>query len=60
MKQLDPKERRWVRQHIGESVGKGEFYKPITLMVARRWLQDRTWNALDTFEWVDNFITLVS
>ena len=58
--ELEPKERRWVRQHTAKSEGKGGFYKPITLMVARRWLQDRSWDAYDTYEWVDRFIDLVS
>jgi hypothetical protein len=58
--ELEPKERRWVRQHTAKSEGKGGFYKPITLMVARRWLQDRSWDANDTYQWIDSFIELVS
>jgi len=58
--ELEPKERRWVRQHTAKSEGKGGFYKPITLMVARRWLQDRSWDAYDTYQWIDRFIELVS
>jgi hypothetical protein len=57
--ELEPKERRWVRQHTAKSEGKGGFYKPITLMMARRWLQDRSWDAHDTYEWIDGFIQLV-
>lgn len=58
--QLEPKERRWIKQYIGNPEEKGRIYRPITLMVAKRWLQDRDWNAHDAYAWIDSYINLVS
>lgn len=56
---LEPKEKRWVILHT-EPEGKCEFYKPLTLMIGRRWLQHRSWNAYNTYLWIQKFIELVS
>ncbi|TEY84229.1 hypothetical protein BOTCAL_0018g00060 [Botryotinia calthae] len=57
--QLEPKERRWVNVNtILEE--KADFYRPITLMVAKKWLQDtsRTWNAYNSYEWVNKLVDI--
>jgi hypothetical protein len=56
---LQPRERRWVRDHIPPAEDKGGVFKPITLMVARRWLRDRTWWANEAYMWVHKYIELV-
>ncbi|KAH8692976.1 hypothetical protein BGW36DRAFT_362518 [Talaromyces proteolyticus] len=58
LKTLEPREKRWVRKHTAKSEGKAGFYKPITLMLARRWLQSRGWNPYAIYEWIDRFIEL--
>ncbi|TGO12725.1 hypothetical protein BTUL_0083g00280 [Botrytis tulipae] len=57
--QLGPRERRWVKTHT-KSEGKVDFYWPITLMIAKRWLWDssRTWSPYDSYLWVDKFIDI--
>ena len=57
---LEPKERRWAKQHTTDSEGKAGFFKPITLMMCRRWLQDRDWDPYGSFSWIDRFIKIVS
>ena len=57
---LEPKERRWAKQHTADSEGKAGFFKPFTLMMCRRWLQDRTWDPYSSFDWIDKFIKMVS
>ncbi|EXJ54057.1 hypothetical protein A1O7_09394 [Cladophialophora yegresii CBS 114405] len=56
---LQPRERRWVRNHTASTEGKGGVFKPITLMVARRWLRDRTWWASSAFMWIHKYLLLV-
>ena len=58
--ELEPKERRWVRQHTMETEGIAGFYKPITLMVGKEWLLNRNWDARDAYEWINSFISMVS
>ncbi|OQU96187.1 hypothetical protein CLAIMM_02300 [Cladophialophora immunda] len=55
---LQPKERRWVRVHTADSEGKAGIYKPITLMVARRWLRDRSWDVYPAYNWIHKYIAL--
>ncbi|KAF7952403.1 uncharacterized protein EAE97_001900 [Botrytis byssoidea] len=52
IEQLGPRESRWVKDHT-KSEGKVNFYWPITLMIAKRWLWDssRTWSPYDSYEW---------
>ncbi|EXJ79463.1 hypothetical protein A1O3_08965 [Capronia epimyces CBS 606.96] len=57
---LEPRERRWIRQYASRADGRGGFYRPMTIMVARHWLQDSAWRARQSFSWVDRFIALVS
>lgn len=56
---LEPKERRWVEVHTGTEAGMAGFYKPITLMMSRRWLQGRDWNAHDIYQWIQRYVALV-
>ena len=58
--QLEPKERRWVKQHTADSEGKAGFFKPFTLMMCKRWLQDRMWDPYSSFRWIDRFMQTVS
>ncbi|KAF7889590.1 uncharacterized protein EAF02_002005 [Botrytis sinoallii] len=57
--QLEPRERRWVKQHTRakENV---DFYRPITLMVAKKWLRDpsRTCSPYHAYKWVDSFLDI--
>ncbi|KAF7954533.1 hypothetical protein EAE96_005653 [Botrytis aclada] len=57
--QLGPRERRWVKEHT-RSEEKADFYRPITLMVAKKWLRDpsRTCNPYQAYKWVDSFVDM--
>ncbi|KIW87027.1 uncharacterized protein Z519_12324 [Cladophialophora bantiana CBS 173.52] len=57
---LQPKERRWVRVHTAESEGKAGIYKPISLMVARHWLRDRSWKVFPAYYWIRKYIDLAA
>ncbi|TGO42349.1 hypothetical protein BHYA_0009g00280 [Botrytis hyacinthi] len=57
--QLEPRERRWVKEHT-RAEEKADFYRPITLMVAKKWLRDpsRTCNPYQAYKWVDSFVDM--
>ena len=57
---LQPKERRWVQKHTAETEGKGGIFRPMALMVARRWLRENTWGAYEAYIWIKKYIALVS
>ncbi|KIX97484.1 uncharacterized protein Z520_06936 [Fonsecaea multimorphosa CBS 102226] len=55
---LQPKERRWVKFYTADSEGKAGIYKPITLMVARHWLRDRSWEVYAAYNWIRKYVDL--
>ncbi|THV52033.1 hypothetical protein BGAL_0091g00180 [Botrytis galanthina] len=58
--QLEPRERRWVKEHT-RSEENADFYRPITLMVAKKWLRDssRTCNPYQAYKWVNSFVDMI-
>jgi hypothetical protein len=56
---LGKKDREWLTQLKLQPSPNSSLLEPTTLMVAKRWLQDREWNARGAFGWIDQFLSIV-
>lgn len=56
---LGKKDKEWLLQLRSQPIPNRSLLEPVTTMVARRWLQDREWNAEGAFGWIRNFLSIV-
>ena len=56
---LGKKDKEWLKELKSTPDPNQSLLKPITLLMARRWLTDREWNAFNTFQWINRYLEMV-
>ncbi|KAH8592092.1 hypothetical protein B0O99DRAFT_689874 [Bisporella sp. PMI_857] len=55
---LGKKDKEWLKQLKSQPDPNRSLLEPITLMMARRWLRDREWDAKNTFLWISEYLQM--
>lgn len=59
IRSVGKKDKEWIKNIKEEPNPERSLLMPVTIMISRRWLQDREWSAWTTYRWIRAFLGLV-